>query len=57
MVRWIGVSAAFATLLIAGPGLGWLGRPDLGVAVFLAALLACFLAMEVGGTAWFPLLH
>lgn len=57
MVRWIGVSAAFSTLLVAGPALGWYGRPDLGVAVFLAALLACFVTMEIGGTAWFPLLH
>jgi len=57
LVRWISVSAACSALLLAGPALGWLGRPDLGVIFFLLALTACFLAMEVGGSAWFPLLY
>lgn len=57
LVRWGKIAAGCSALLLAAPLVAWLGRPDLALPAFLFALAAYFITLQVGLTAWFPLLH
>jgi MFS family permease len=54
--RWLLASSVISALLLAGPMCGAAGRPELGITAFLLFLAAYFLTLQIGVTAWFPLL-
>lgn len=54
--RWLLISSVLSAALLAVPLLGLAGWSELAVWIFIGVLAAYFLAMQVGVTAWFPLL-
>lgn len=57
LVRGMLASSVMSIGLLAGPLLGWFGRPVLGGWVFIVSLTAYFIALWIGSAAWFPLLQ